>query len=193
MPPENNNQIQTEKKSSILTNVLLILLIALVGYGLWVMSFKSDKNIPQIDTNDQSNQVDLNDSNNQDEEQQNNPSVNLYKNHGIVFELPAGFVPREEDSEGGPYTTIILPNGNGVLTYIKDFSWWQKYDASVYTYIGTEKIGNNTFTIYKFNDSAYTYADSRYYMFNQGNVAYMFSINEPNKILLETFQFVGWN
>lgn len=124
-----------------------------------------------------------------------NPIANTYtyKNHGFTIELPKGFVPKESDSEGGPYTTITLPEGNGVLGYLKDLSWWEKYDAPIYTYLGTEKIGTTTFLLYKYNDTEYPNSDQRYFIYKQGNVGYMFNVNDKNRELLKTFKFVGWS
>jgi hypothetical protein len=115
-----------------------------------------------------------------------------YTNHGFSIELPNGFTPVESESEVGPYVTMTLPDGNGILTYVMDMKWWNTHDASAYTYLGTEKIGENTFSLYKFNDQAYPWADNKIYLYQKGNVGYQFSVNEKNKELLKTFKFVGW-
>ena len=108
-----------------------------------------------------------------------------YKNHGFTIELPAGYIPHEEESEGGPYISISLPSGG--LSYVKDVSWWVKYDLPNYTYIKSIKIGETTFNVY-------TYSGVTFYWFRQGNVGYQFSGPNTAKIeeMLKTFKFVGW-
>lgn len=169
--------------------LLALIVLALIYIGIRLTPMHERK-MPDVKSTQQIQVIDSHGPGEADNE--NSYTTYIYKNHGISFNLPTGFVPREENAEGGPYTSIYLPNGYGVATYIKDFTWWQKYDGQVYTKMGTETIGGNTFTIYKYNDSAYTYADQRYYMYNQGNVAYMFSVNDANKEMLKTFKFIGW-
>ena len=108
-----------------------------------------------------------------------------YKNHGFTIELPAGYIPHEEESEGGPYISISLPSGG--LSYVKDVSWWVKYDLPSYTYVKSIKIGDTTFNVY-------AYSGVTFYWFRQGNVGYQFSGPKTAKIeeMLKTFKFVGW-
>jgi len=111
-----------------------------------------------------------------------------YKNHGITMELPKGFIPTEEQSEGGPSISITLPNYNH-LSYWTDASWWEKYSLPEYIYKGEETIGATTFKVY------YTIGKQLIYWFQKGNVGYEFS-GQPQKgdptELLKTFKFVGW-
>ncbi len=114
-----------------------------------------------------------------------NKNTYTYKNHGFTIELPAGYIPYEEESEGGPYISITLPDGG--LSYVKDVSWWVKYDLPSYKYIRTVKIGETNFNVY-------TYSGVSFYWFRQGNVGYQFSGPDATKIeeMLKTFKFVGW-
>lgn len=73
-----------------------------------------------------------------------------YKNHGFTIELPKGYIPHEEQAEGGPAIMISLPNSSGI-NYLTDTSWWNKvnYFTSDKEYLRTEKIGETTFNVYK--------------------------------------------
>ncbi|MDP9249152.1 MAG: Gmad2 immunoglobulin-like domain-containing protein [bacterium] len=108
-----------------------------------------------------------------------------YSNHGITMELPKGFIPQEEQSATGPYTTISLPTGS--LSYTVDASWHEKYSIPKYTYIKDQKIGETTFKVYE-------YAGARYYWFKRGAVGYQFGGTDIAALenLLKTFRFVGW-
>lgn len=163
-----------------LNTVLLLILIILMVIALRWMSQDRDKYLFQ-------NKIV------QDKSEEIEKDTYTYTSHGFSIELPKGFVPRDEKAEGGPYNIIILPDGNGVATYISDMNWWKKYDAQVYTYLGTETIAQNVFSIYKYNDTAYPESDNRSYLYQKGNVGYMFSVNDKNKTLLETFKFIGWS
>ena len=118
-------------------------------------------------------------------------STYTYTNHGFSIKLPGVFIPKEEESEGGPVTMISLPVGG--LAYVKDASFWEKYNIPNYTYVKDQKIGNTTFKIY-------TTPEGKLYWFKQGNVGYEFSLfkfgisNDIARLesLLETFKFVGW-
>lgn len=113
-----------------------------------------------------------------------------YKNHGFTIELPKGFVPKEEQAEGGPWTTIYLPD-NFHMKYISDYSFYEKYELPNYSYQRDEKIGETTFKFYRIPND-----DAGFYLFRQGNVGYEFSLNDimgyQLKELLKTFHFVGW-
>ena len=114
-----------------------------------------------------------------------------YKNHGFTIELPKGYIPTEEQAEGGPYTSISLPGGH--LQYITDVSFFEKYDLPQYTYMRDEKIGETTFKLYRIPD-----ADAAIFYFKQGNVGYAFTGEDGimdyrlKEELLPTFRFVGW-
>lgn len=111
-----------------------------------------------------------------------NSKTYTYKNHGVTFELPSGYVPHEEKAEGGPAILIYLPNDNH-LSYITDASFWEKWNIPQYKYMKDEKIGETTFKVY-------TSGGITIYYFKQGNVAYEYS---GDKSFLNTFKFVGWN
>jgi hypothetical protein len=105
-----------------------------------------------------------------------------YKQHGFTMELPTGYIPQEQVSEGGPSISINLPNGSH-LTYITNASWWVEKVLPDYTFVETRKIGNTLFNVY-------TYGPQTIYWYKQGNVAYEFT-GDTN--LLKTFAFGGWN
>ncbi len=105
-----------------------------------------------------------------------------YKNHGFTIELPKGYNPIDQQSEGAPSYYIILPN-NSRLGYWTDASWWEKYSLPEYTFLRNEKIGETLFKVY-------SYGGTTYYWFKQGNVGYEFT---GDLELLKTFKFVGWN
>ena len=112
-----------------------------------------------------------------------------YKNHGFTMELPSGYIPFEEKSEGGPSVSITLPNYNH-LTYWTDASWWAKYNLPEYSFYREETVGVTKFKVYL------TLSKQVIYWFQQGNVGYEFS-GQPQRgdptELLKTFRFIGWN
>jgi hypothetical protein len=117
-------------------------------------------------------------------------STYTYKNHGFTIELPKGFVPTENESEAGPSISISLPVWG--LSYVTDASWWEKHVLPDYKYFYDEKIGETTFKVYGYGESAF-------YWFKQGNVGYEFHAFgeapvefEQFKNMLKTFKFVGW-
>lgn len=115
----------------------------------------------------------------------------IYTNHGFSIELPKGFIPKEEQSEGGPALMISLPTGG--LAYVSDASFWEKYNIPNYTYVTDKKIGNTTFKVY-------TAQGSNLYWLKEGNIGYEFSVQKFGvttdttglENLLKTFKFVGW-
>lgn len=114
-----------------------------------------------------------------------------YTNHGFSIELPKGFIPKEEQSEGGPALMISLPIGG--VAYVSDASFWEKYNISNYIYVKDQKIGDTTFKVY-------TAQGSNLYWLKEGNVGYEFSVQKFGvttdttglENLLKTFKFVGW-
>lgn len=108
-------------------------------------------------------------------------STYTYTNHGFSIELPKGFVPDEQQSEGGPSISISVPNGT--LGYITDLAFWKKWNMSGYVYVRDQKVGETTFKIYR------TPSNMLEYWFEQGNVAYTFT-GDPEQF--KTFKFVGW-
>ena len=106
-----------------------------------------------------------------------------YKAHGFTMELPSGFVPTEQPSEGGPSSVLTLPNSS-FLTYVTNAAWWEQNVVKSVFKTGEKRIGNTTFQVYSFPDGATTY------WHKQGNVGYEF-IGDIE--LLKTFKFVGWN
>lgn len=114
-----------------------------------------------------------------------------YKNHGFTIELPKGFIPHEEQSEGGPAVMISLPIGG--LAYVTNASFWEQYNITGYTYIKDQKIGDTIFKIY-------SAPEGKLYWFKRGNVGYEFSLFKFGlttdtvtfENLLKTFKFVGW-
>lgn len=119
-------------------------------------------------------------------------STYTYKNHGFSIELPKGFIPKEEQSEGGPALMISLPVGG--LAYVSDASFWERYNIPNYTYVKDQKIGDTTFKVY-------TAQGSNLYWYKIGNVGYEFSVQKFGTTtdttglenLLKTFKFIGWS
>lgn len=170
---------------------IIILLVSIIAVlGLYIILNQPKKVIPKpfetpSQTGDATNP--LNDGN------EILGETYTYSGHGVTFALQKGFVPTEEQAEGGPYTSIRLPDGYGTLTYIQNLAWWEQYDAkTVYKIVGTEKIGETVFTVYAFIEQIPSTKDQRFYLFKKGNVAYLFSANDKTKKMLETFTFVGW-
>jgi hypothetical protein len=126
------------------------------------------------------------------EEISTNTDTYTYKDHGFTMELPKGYIPHEEESEGGPAIMIKLPVGG--LAYVTDATFWEKYNISPNSYIKDEKIGDTIFKIYN-------YENTKVYWFKKGNVGYEFSVVKFSTIkdttelenLIKTFKFVGWN
>lgn len=105
-----------------------------------------------------------------------------YTNHGFSIELPQGFIPREEQSEGGPFTMIQLPKGT--LSYISNMEFWNKWILPDYQYLKSEKVGENMFKVY-------SNGGQEAYLFSQGNVGYLF--NSETMPYIKTFKFIGWD
>lgn len=107
-----------------------------------------------------------------------------YKNHGFTIELPKGYIPHEEQAEGGPAIMITLPNNSGI-NYLTDMNWWNKVDYfGNKKYLKDEKIGETLFKVYQEKDS-----EVLTYSYVKGDIGYVFF---GDKNLLETFKFVGW-
>lgn len=107
-----------------------------------------------------------------------------HKSYGFTMELPTGYVPQEVVGETGPTVSIELPKG--WLVYVTNATWWEQHSLTGQaTLVRTEKIGNTTFAVYKYNGQA-----EEFYWFRQGNVAYMF-IGDAQEYM-KTFKFVGW-
>jgi len=118
----------------------------------------------------------------------NTSTTYIYKNHGFTIELPKGYVPQENASEGGPMITITLPNG--WITYITNASWWEQYNLPEFVYVKDIQYGSTTFKMYKHK---YPEAGDDFYYFRQGNVAYaIYNGGTTFFETLKTFKFVGW-
>lgn len=107
-----------------------------------------------------------------------------YKDHGFTMELPVGYVPQKVTGETGPTISIELPKG--WLVYVTNATWWEQNNlVGQATLLRTEKIGNTTFSVYKYDGQA-----EEFYWFRQGNVAYVFTSGAQE--YMKTFKFVGW-
>ena len=105
-----------------------------------------------------------------------------YTNHGFSIELPKGFIPKETESEGGP--SIVIPvSGNSFMLYVTNSSFWEKSNIPSFNYLGEEKIGENNFKIYEYNNE-------KFYWLKKGAIGYEF---HGDKKQLETFKFIGWS
>jgi hypothetical protein len=166
-----------QNNSSKINTVLLVVLIILVGVGIWMLYDKKEgeyKNDQTINQNIPQPQIPI----------PATPTVATtytYKNHGFTMELPKGYIPHEEQSEGGPSISIGLPK-NSHMAYVTNSTFWEQFNVSTYTYIRSEKIGSTTFKVYD-NGGQTTY------WYKQGNVGYEFFGDID---LLKTFKFVGW-
>jgi hypothetical protein len=161
--------------ASKLNTVLLLILIILMVIAITFMLQNKEVDSPVLE--------------NKQPESQEVKSTYTYTKHGFSIELPKGFIPYEEQAEGGPYRIITLPKTdpqNGTMVYIQDLNWWKKYDETEYLYVGIEKIGNTEFKKYK----SKTIGDVIIYVFTQGNVGYQFG--DVDRKLIESFKFVGW-
>ncbi|OGI61815.1 hypothetical protein A2645_01025 [Candidatus Nomurabacteria bacterium RIFCSPHIGHO2_01_FULL_39_9] len=153
--------------------ILLVAVIVILAYGAFIKPKNGNDGyqIPVGDTKGDADATEL------------NAISYTYTNHGFSIELPKGYVPVEQKSEGGPATSISLPN-NSHLSYVTDAAWWEQYNIlPSYTYIKDEKIGAHTFKVY-------SYGNFTFYWFKQGNVGYEF-VGDIE--LLKTFKFVGWS
>ena len=171
-------------KNNTIIILLLVVIIIILGY-LAFLRPKNDNNDFQIPVGDTAYEKD-NENSYVNIPKENpypttTPATYTYKNHGFTMELPKGYIPHEEQSEGGPTIIITLPDAN--LNYWLDASWWVKYSLPEFTYVRDEKIGTTTFKVY-------TYSGQIYYWFKQGNVGYEFTGDIE---LLKSFKFVGWS
>jgi len=176
------NKFFNSKLNTILLAILIILMIIAlrwmyVNKGMYLPESKQ-VDIPIGDTKYEANPEEL------------NRITYTYTNHGFSIELPKGFVPKEEQSEGGPGIMISLPNGN--LNYWPDATWWEKYSLPQYKYLKDEKIGQTTFKVYlQEAESGEGYYPI--YWFKQGNIGYEISDDTTNDIFLKSFKFIGWS
>ncbi len=179
MPPRSSFSqtapIHKSKFKKMLTVFLVFVLLGAAGAGAYIKFIKPKINLP-----DDTNIVGIPVEDTIDEADLNEPSpviaTHTYANHGFSIELPEGYIPHEEQAEGGPSLSIALPDGH--LSYWTDASWWEKYSLPEYAYVKDEKIGATTFKVY-------TFSGQTFYWFMQGNVGYEFS---GDKKLLETFK-----
>lgn len=113
-----------------------------------------------------------------------------YTNHGFSIELPKGFVPIENESEGGPAVSISMPKSGDSIDYITNADFWEKHNLSSieegnFCKKGTVIIGNKTFKVCKDN-----YSDNlEFYWLRVGSIGYEL---HGNKKSFESFKFVGW-
>jgi hypothetical protein len=183
-------------QNSKVNTVLLVVLILLVGVGIWMLSnlrsgghdYDQSSVTPKGGTQVKDN------ADGPDYQPQAHPPVEeaattyTYHDHGFTMELPKGFVPHEEQSEGGPSLSISLPNKSN-LSYVTNATFWEENALSSFAYLRTEKIGSTTFKVYAYADGEGGGGDYLFYWFKQGNVGYQFS---GDASLLKTFKFVGW-
>src|SRR3989338_9211182 len=159
-------------------NTIIIIFLAVLAVILVYFAFIKPKNANddyQIPVGDTAYEKD-------NENSYKNLSVDyVYQNYGFTIELPLGYTPNEQQSEGGPAISITLQSASH-LSYVKNASWWEQYTLPSYTYLRDEKIREHTFKVY-------TYSNRTFYWFKQGNVGYEFSGDIE---LLKTFKFVGW-
>lgn len=185
-----------QNNNSKLNTVLLIVLIILVVFGIILITVKNDRpkddDFVPITSNEEvigTHEVPTGPFLTEDQYVPPAPqptqaasATYTYKSHGFTIQLPRGYIPREQASEGGPSIDIGLPN-NSHLNYVTDASFWVQNVLPQYTFTGTQKIGSTTFNVYN-------YGNHVFYWYKQGNVAYEFS-GDIN--LLKTFEVGGWD
>lgn len=167
------------------TNTVIIILLIVILVLLIYLSFKpKDVNAPLNKSQTFGEQV-LQNSN------QPTKSINTYTytNHGFSIELPKGFVPNEEQSEGGPSTTISMPLNN-MIVYVTNADFWERHNFSSIEEgniceKGNIVIGNKTFKTCKDNYSN----NPEFYWLRVGNIGYEI---HGNKNDFKTFKFIGW-
>ncbi len=150
-----------------LNTVLLLVLIILMVVAIRIMLQNKETYLPVLE--------------NESNTTQNLKDTYTYTNHGFSIELPKGYVPTENASEGGPAIGISLPQGG--LAYVTDATWWEQYGHQDFQYLKDEKIGSYTFKVFN-------YSGKTFYWLKQGNVGYEFSGIDIN--ILKSFKFVGW-
>jgi hypothetical protein len=211
------------KNTSKSNTVLLIIIVILLGVGIWVLTSKKDtsentiydfptsedlkpkKEVVEVQPEQKNIQTTTSASNNQ---------TYTYRNHGFTLELPNRIVPYDSQSEGGPVTIIAYENKDGG-TIRTSILGWVISNKAFYEEIGgycsglfgradsqtntTKKIGSTTFKVLSCSDSE-GYEDT-YYLFEQGKLAYIFppayggyeGVPDNEYAFLKTFKFVGWN
>lgn len=182
-----NEQQQTKKYwffGSKLNTVLLLVLIVLMVIALKWMFENKKAYVPVITKQYNNIPTDV-----RDPYMVEPKDTYKYKNHGFTIELPKGFIPREEQSEGGPSTIISMPNGSSIV-YVTNADFWEENNlVSIeenFCTKGTQKIGNNTFKICKDSYSS----NPEFYWIRIGKIGYEL---HGNKESFKTFTFVGWN
>ncbi|MBP6857719.1 MAG: hypothetical protein KBC11_00775 [Candidatus Pacebacteria bacterium] len=114
-----------------------------------------------------------------------------YTNHGFSIELPKGFTPKEQQSEGGPATIISLPYSDSQIVYVTNADFWEKnnlnsIEEGSICEKGEVVIGNKTFKICKDMYSS----NPEFYWLRVGNIGYeIYGLKENFK----TFKYVGWS
>lgn len=167
------------------TNTVIIILLIVILVLLIYLSFKpKDVNAPLNKSQTFGEQV-LQNSN------QPTKLINTYTytNHGFSIELPKGFVPNEEQSEGGPSTTISMPLNN-MIVYVTNADFWERHNFSSIEEgniceKGNIVIGNKSFKTCKDNYSN----NPEFYWLRVGNIGYEI---HGNKNDFKTFKFIGW-
>lgn len=105
-------------------------------------------------------------------------STKIYSGHGFSIEIPIGYTPVEQESEGGPSVSINLGENNSMY-YTSRYSWWEKYEIPAWKYIKEEKIGENIFKVYDSNNGYIIY------LLKNGDEGYRYS---GDKNQLATFK-----
>jgi len=187
------------QKSQKPNTILLVVIIILLGVGIWVLVSKKDAqenmiyNLPvseDLKTEKEVVEVQPEQRNIQTATSTSSNLTYTYRNHGFTLELPNRIVPYDTQAEGGPVTIIAYENKDGG-TVRASILGWVISNKSFYEEIGgycsglfsrvdsqtsqtnkTKKIGSTTFKVLSCSDSE-GYEDI-YYLFEQGSLAYIF-------------------
>jgi hypothetical protein len=171
-----------------LNTVLLLILIVLMVIAIRIMLQNKEVYFPGIQSSKETLQFGEDKETIEYNKKLN--SVYTYTNHGFSIELPKDFIPKEEQSEGGPSTIISLPSNTSIV-YVTNTDFWEKNN---FTSIeegsicekGTISIGNKIFKICKDSYSS----NPEFYWLKVGNIGYEVHGNVNN---FKTFKFIGWN
>jgi hypothetical protein len=173
--------MQNKFFGSKLNTALLLVLIILMVIALRLMWQQRELYLQNFGINNDS-KIPIGDTKYETDKSELLKNTSTYTNHGFSIEVPKGFIPKETESEGGPSITISMSD-NSAMVYVTDVLFWEKSNIPSFKYLREEKIGENTFKVYQYNNETF-------YWYKKGNVGYEF---HGDKKQLETFKFVGWN
>ncbi len=161
MPPENNQNFnqsmpqQLQKSGSGLNTILLILLIALVGFGIWYLSQKKEdvvvKEVP-VDTQAQTEDENSNETNNQPQVQNSNIEYSIPNQFSFSHDNSAN-VTIASNPKGSYYVSKSTDTSNDsnleVITFVSQMG--QGFDPAMdpdSRFLENQTYGNNKYDVY---------------------------------------------